>query len=166
MLESQHISERLQSELEIRFKHLGLRPKRTPDVRGENYALDKDKVHFRCTIGKDWLGYELYVDETVLGLFLGFSEDNDGYGVGGEEFKTTQDIFARTLSALDAFANNKLLIGKHNQTFFVAMPLSGGKYLLKTLWKRKKLLINFISYSTEEISTAEIRKKSFLGSPN
>lgn len=164
MLDGQELAIQLQDDFESRLANSKVKVEKSKDIRGTTYTLVKDLVHYEFTVGKRWLGYELTVADEVIGFPVGIGEDTDNYDLGGRNTEITRKIFNEAIDALDAFLKGKILVGKSEGNYVIALPVRTQKFLVRAVQKRKKFWINYVSVDSKEISDKELSQMSFLHS--
>lgn len=123
----------------------------------KTYQVRTNEADLSIIIGPKWIGYDLAVKKDVFGHEIGAAVDTDNYSLDGDYAEAAEEIFAQVKMCLTALLKQEILVGEGNGSPFLAMPLSGGDYDLRTFHPRKGLKI-FDSSETKRVKDDDIQK--------
>jgi len=133
----------------------------------EDIGLDGKQYHVRtaeltCTIKltKDWVGYDLTVNEAALGRRIGNSVDTDNYSLEYDPL-VTRKIAKEIFACVNAIANKNIYAGSSGGNLLLAIPTADHKYKLTTFIPKPRW------WKLDSSTTEFIGEKELLGlTPN
>lgn len=125
-----------------------------PSSRGVDYTLKNGNATLAISLGEEWIGYELDIDEAELGKPIGTSEDTDNYPLGEENVEVSKRIFDNLFECLKGFLGGGVYVGYIDKKPALAVPLANSQFKIVTRGR--------FSASQKEISKESLAQFSGL----
>ena len=124
------------------------------DEKGE-YSLSSEGMKLSIRINKNWIGYELEIQKSILGKSIGTFSDTDNYPIQGDNAVMALKVFDEVYYCLQGVLKNEIYVGKHKGKLDLAIPIGDQEF--KVIERN-----NFFTGSSRLTSKEEVEKDTNL----